>query len=54
MRNAHFTITIPLLFTSISALSAESKSYIITLCFNVHETSQIIKASFLMSNDTVM
>ncbi len=44
MRNARFTITVPHLFSPISALSAENKSYIILQSlisrFNVHETVQ--------------
>ena len=43
MRKATSTITVPHLFSPISAFSAESKSHIITLRFNVHETFQTNK-----------
>ncbi len=45
-------ITVPHLFTSISAFSAESKSYIIALRFNVLETLQINQTYFQISNST--
>ena len=51
MKNTSFTITVPHIFSPISALIAESKSYIITLRFNVHETFQINKSDFLISNE---
>ncbi len=41
MRKTTFTITVPHLFSPISVFNAESKSYIIALRFNVHETFQI-------------
>ena len=41
MKNASLNITVPHLFSPISAMSAESKSYIIVLRFIVHETFQI-------------
>ncbi len=44
-----FTITVPYLFSPISAFSAESKLYNITLSFNVHETLQINQSYFLIS-----
>ena len=37
MRNARLVITVPHLFSSLSAFKAEIKSYIYTLRFNVHE-----------------
>ena len=41
MRNTSNTVSIPHLFSPKSAHCAESKSYIITLRFNVQETLQI-------------
>ncbi len=41
MRNATFTTTVPHLYLPETALNAESNSYTVTLCFNVHETFQI-------------
>ncbi len=41
MRNTSFAITVPHLFSPISAYSAGSRSYIITLRFKVHETFKI-------------
>ncbi len=52
MGNTSFIITVPHLSKSISALSAESKSYIITLRFNVYGTFQINQSNFLISNNT--
>ena len=52
MRKATFTTTVPHLFSPISAFSAESKSYIITLCINVHETIQIYPLNFPNFNNT--
>ncbi len=49
MRKATFTITDPHLITSISTLSAESKSYIITLHFKVHGTLKINQKNFFIS-----
>lgn len=51
MRNASLVITVPQLFTSISALSAENKSYIIALHFKVHGTLQINQSNFLIFNN---
>ncbi len=45
MRKITFTITVPHLFSSVSAFSAESRSYIITSRFNLHETLQYFKLS---------
>ncbi len=50
MRNTSLPITVPHLFSPISAQSAESKSYIVR--FNVHETFQINQSDFLISNIT--
>ncbi len=47
MRNTSITITVPHLFSPISAFNAESKSYINTLRFNVHKTFQINPLNFL-------
>jgi hypothetical protein len=47
MRNARFNITVPHLFSSISAFGAEINSYITTSRFNVHETIQINPFNFL-------
>ena len=41
MRKSTFIITVPHLFSPISAFSAESKSNIIALHFKVHGTIQI-------------
>ncbi len=41
MRKTTFTTTVPHLFSPKSALSAESKTYIIALRFNVYGTLQI-------------
>jgi len=54
MNNTSTTITVPHLFTSISAFSAESKSYIDALRFIVHGMFQINKSILLISNDSVM
>jgi len=48
MRNTSFTITVPHLFSPISAFSTESKSYIIALRFNFRETPQINQTNFLI------
>ena len=48
MRNTGFTITVPPLFSPLSAFSAESRSYIITLRFNLHETLQYFKLSRML------
>ena len=50
MRNTRFNITVPHQFSPISALIAESNSYIVR--FNVHETFQINQSDFLISNIT--
>ena len=48
MRKAIFTITVPHFLSPISALSAESKSYIIiTSRFNIHGTLQINQSNSL-------
>jgi len=52
MRNTSFAITVPHLFSPITAQSAESQPYIITLRFNVQETFQIKQSNFLISNIT--
>ena len=52
MRETTFTIAVPHLFSPKCALSAESKSYIITLRFKVHETLQINQSDFLIFNNT--
>ena len=41
MKNTGFNITVPHLYLPKSALNAESKSYIITLRFNIYGTLQI-------------
>ena len=51
MRKTTFTITATHLFSPISAQSAESKSYIVTLRFNVHETFQINLTNLLISQE---
>ena len=50
MRNTSFNITVPHIFSPISAFSAESNSY--NVRFNVHETFQINQSDFLISNIT--
>ena len=50
MNNTRFHITVPHLFSPISAQSIERKSYIVR--FNVHETFQINQSDFLISNIT--
>ena len=52
MRNTSLFITVPHLFSPISAFSAESKSYIIALRFNVYGTLQINQTDFQISNST--
>ncbi len=52
MKETTFTITVPHLFSPISAFSAESKSNIIALRFNVYETFQINQTYFQISNST--
>ncbi len=52
MRKAAFTICVPYLFTYISSLSTESKSYIIAWHFHVHETLQMNQSNFLIFNST--
>lgn len=51
MKNSKFIITVPHLLSSISALSAESRLYIISLRFNVHATFQINSIIFLSFNN---
>ena len=51
MRNTSFNITVPHLFSPISAFCAEIKSYTITLRFNVYETLQTSQSDFLTSNN---
>ncbi len=52
MNNTGITNAVPHLFSPISAFSAESKSHIITLRFDVHETLQINQSNFLIYNNT--
>jgi hypothetical protein len=52
MQKATIAVTVPHLFSPLSALSAESKSYIITLRFNIHGTLQINQSNFLIFNNT--
>jgi len=52
MRNTSFTVSIPHLFSPISAQSAESQPYIITLRFTVQETIQINQSNFIISINT--
>ena len=52
MRNTSVTITVPHLFTSISAFSAESRPYIITLHSKIHETLQINQSNSQIFNNT--
>jgi hypothetical protein len=55
MRNTSFNITtVPQLSSPISAFSAESQPYIITLGFNVHETFQINQSDFLISDNIIV
>ena len=49
MRNTNNTVSKPHLFSPISALIAESNSYIVR--FNVHETFQINQSNSLISNN---
>ena len=46
MKNTNFTVTEPHPFLPISALRAESNSYIIKLRFKFHETLQINQTKF--------
>ena len=48
MRNTRLIITVPHLF---SPISAKSRPYIITLRFNVHETHKINQSNFLLFNN---
>ena len=50
MENTGFNITIPYLFSPISAFNAENKPYIIR--FNVHETFQINQLNSKTFNNT--
>ncbi len=52
MRKTTITITVLHLFTSSSTLSAESKSHIIALRFEVYETLQINQSNFLILNNS--
>jgi hypothetical protein len=52
MRKTTFTITVPHLFSPISALIEESKPYIITLRLKFRETFQINQSNYLISNNT--
>ena len=52
MRKDNFNITVSHLFIPISAFSAESKSYIITLHFKFHETLQTNQSKWLVFNNT--
>ena len=54
MKNTSFTITVPHLFSHISAFSAESNSYIIIFRFNINQTLQINQSSFLISDNIVI
>ncbi len=49
MKNTGFNITVPHSFSPISALNAESKSYITSLRFNIHGTFQINQSKFFFS-----
>ena len=51
MRNTSFNITVPHIFSPISAFCAEIKSYIITLRFDVYETFQINQTDFSTPNN---
>jgi len=46
MKNTGFYITVPPLFSPLSAFSAESRSYIITLRFNFRKALQINQFDF--------
>ncbi len=50
MRNTSFDITVPHLFSPISALSKESNSHITTIRFKFHGTLQINQSNFLIFN----
>ena len=50
MNNTSYNITVPYLFSPISAFGAESNSYIVR--FNIHEMFQINQSDFLISNIT--
>ncbi len=50
MRNTSLIITVPHLFSPISAISKEIKSYVNTSRFNVYKTLQINKYNFLISS----
>jgi hypothetical protein len=52
MNNTSFNITVPYLFSPISAQRAERHPYIITQRFTVQETHQINQSDFLISNIT--
>jgi len=52
MINTSFTVSIPHLFSPISAQNAESNSYIVR--FNIHGTYQINQSNFLISENTVV
>ncbi len=49
MRNTSFTITVPHIFSPISAFSADGKSNIIALRFKIHGTLQIKQSNFVFS-----
>ena len=48
MKRNSITVTVPYLFSSISAFSAESNSYIIALRFNIHGALQINQHNYLI------
>jgi hypothetical protein len=50
MNNTSIAITVPHLFSPISAFSAESISYNIALRFRFYETFQINQSNLLISN----
>ena len=52
MGKTSFNITVPHLFSPISAMSAESKPYISLLRFKVYGTIQINQTYLLISNST--
>ena len=52
MRKTASTITVPQLFSPISAFIRNSRSYIIVLRFIVHETFHINQFNFLGFNNT--
>ena len=55
MKNTSFTITVPHLFSHISAFSAENNLYIIIIFrFNIDQTLQINQSSFLISDNIVI